>query len=211
MLQYDQNIAQARTQVSQIKVQLSGLGLAARDADAGLRATKAQLEQKRLSDLSSQVVTLVAPKNGVVTNILARHGDAVAANQALALIVPSEGKEGQLVHLWVPSKAVGFVREGTAVRIMYDAFPYQTFGTGKGRVAEISRAPLSPRDLPQPIETKEQMYRITVKLERNSLTAYGREWPILPGMRLSADLVLDKKSLMAWLFDPILAARQRAA
>jgi membrane fusion protein len=94
---------------------------------------------------------------------------------------------------------------------MFDAFPYQTFGAGTGRVSEISLAPIMPNEIPIPIDAREQMYKVTATLDRDTLEAYGKVWPLRAGMRLSADLVLDEKSLLGWLFDPITAMRKRTA
>ena len=155
---------------------------------------------------------VVALRDGQITNIQVKQGDFVGANQTLALIVPqSSVSRAQQVVLWVPSRAVGFVQPGHKVRLMFDAFPYQSFGAGSGRVADISLAPIMPNELPIPIETNEQMYKVLVTLDRDTLEAYGRSWPLRAGMRLSADLVLDEKSLLGWLFDPVTAMRKRAA
>jgi len=76
---------------------------------------------------------------------------------------------------------------------------------------DVADAPLNPNELPIPIETKEQMYRVTVSLDQDYLTAYGRRFQVSPGMRLSADLVLDERNLLDWLLDPLHATRQRMA
>ncbi|OYO30310.1 hypothetical protein CD932_03555 [Janthinobacterium sp. PC23-8] len=76
---------------------------------------------------------------------------------------------------------------------MYDAFPFQTFGISRGVVREIASAPVMPNELPVPIETKEQLFRIRVMLERTALEAYGRSWPLTPGMR--AELISSSCSI----------------
>ena len=57
---------------------------------------------------------------------------------------------------------------------------------------------------------REALYRVRVALLSSSQTAYGRDWPLSPGMRLTADLVLEDRSFLAWLLDPLLAAQKRA-
>jgi membrane fusion protein len=92
---------------------------------------------------------------------------------------------------------------------MYDAFPYQRFGVGRGVVRTVGRAPVAPQDLPVAIETREPLYRVQVRLSRQEIDAYGRKWSLSPGARLRADLVLDERSLLTWLFDPLAAAVKR--
>lgn len=209
LVQIGQSLLQTENQIRQIDRQLEGLTLQISEADSTLALTRSQMEEKRLTGLSEQGGFIVAARDGRITSLQSRTGDVVAAGQTLAMIVPASTGQRQLVHLWAPSRAVGFVREGARVRLMFDAFPYQTFGVGGGKVVEVSTAPILPNELPIPIETNEQMYRIVVALDRNDLTAYGRNWPLTPGMRLTADLVLDERSLLDWLLDPLLAATRR--
>jgi membrane fusion protein len=38
-------------------------------------------------------------------------------------------------ELFVPTRAIGLVQPGHEVRILYEAFPYQQFGTYSGKVS----------------------------------------------------------------------------
>jgi membrane fusion protein len=42
-----------------------------------------------------------------------------------------------------------------------------------------------------------------VKLVRQSAIAYGRAAPLQPGMQLEADLIIEKRRLIEWVFDPL--------
>jgi membrane fusion protein len=52
-------------------------------------------------------------------------------------------------------------------------------------------------------------YPVTVRLDRDSVDAYGRKEPLVFGMTLSARVVVDRRSLLEWLFEPLLAVRGR--
>ncbi len=210
LLQVEENISQDESEILDLKSQQKSAVLAVAQAKAELALSEAQHDEKRTSDLSARGVQIVAEKNGTVTNLQVHAGDVIAANQSLGLVVPDAGVHQQ-VSLWVPSRAIGFVRPGDKVRLMFDAFPYQTFGVGTGKVVGISNAPMMPADLPLPIETKEQMYKITVGLENDELLAYGQKWALIPGMRLTADLITDERSLLDWVLDPLLAVKSRWA
>jgi membrane fusion protein len=99
------------------------------------------------------------------------------------------------------------VRVGQQVRILYDAFPYQKFGTYRGSVLKISQTILTGNDASGPIALKEPAYRVTAALERPDIDAYGQKIPLQPDMLLKADVILDKRPLMSWLLDPLLSAR----
>jgi membrane fusion protein len=102
------------------------------------------------------------------------------------------------------------MRPGQTVRLRYQAFPYQKFGFYDGVVATISSAALNPADLPQQqagltslYGTGEPVYRITVKLARQTATVYGNPVPLQPGMQLEADVMLERRRLIEWVFDPL--------
>jgi membrane fusion protein len=110
-------------------------------------------------------------------------------------------------QLFFPTRAFGFVRPGQQVRILYDAFPYQKFGTYRGNVTNISHTILTGNETTGPIALKEPAYRVTVGLERPDIDAYGLKMPLQPDMLLKADVVLEQRSLMRWLLDPVFSAR----
>lgn len=180
----------------------------ARDAVATMTSNRAQLDEKRASTQAETEVVLTAQRAGQIAALQAKPGAAVSTGQALAFVLP-RGVKLQ-AELWAPSRAAGFVRPGDKVRLMYDAFPYQRFGVGRGRVVEVARAPTAPADLPVPIRTEESLYRVLVDLDDQDMHGYGRDWPLSPGMRLNADMVLEQQSLLAWLFDKVRAAKTRA-
>lgn len=184
------------------------LNAEAAQARAQAMTGEARVAEKRAQISAGREVVLTARTRGRVAALQAKPGSPVQPGATLAVVLP-EGS-GLEADLWVPSRAAGFVKPGDPVRLMYDAFPYQRFGVGKGRVKAVGRSPVAPQDLPVPIETKESLYRITVALDRQKVDAYGQNWSLAPGMRLQADLILDDRSLLAWLFDPLLAIRERA-
>jgi hypothetical protein len=59
------------------------------------------------------------------------------------------------------------------------------------------------------VSVKEPVYPVTVALGKTTVSAYGKEVPLLPGMALTADILLEERSFLRLLFDPLLAARGR--
>jgi membrane fusion protein len=127
--------------------------------------------------------------------------------ETVAAIVPA-GSRLQ-AELFVPSRAAGFIRPGQEVRLMYDAFPHQTFGASIGRVAEISRTVLAPSEVTSGLELREPVFRVRVNLDREEVEAYGEHIPLQAGMSLRADLIIDRRTLIEWLLDPVYAAARR--
>lgn len=203
----DLQIGRSSAEVSQIDAQIRRLTAEKVDTAAASQEAAARLNERQAGVLGQQGQLMAARFSGRVAALTARPGKSVQPGDPLAVVLPDG--VGLEAELWVPSRAAGFLSEGDRVRIMFDAFPYQRFGMGSGRVIQISRSPTLPDDLPTPIETKEPLYRVRVRLDSQSVHAYGKSWSLTPGSRLNADLILDDRSLITWLLDPILAARAR--
>jgi len=162
------------------------------------------IDQEVVENEAKYETVVTAPSDGIVTAIRGNVGQTAKVDEALAAIVPS-GSKFQ-AHLFVPSRAIGFIRKGAVVGVRYQAFPYQKFGQAKGSVLEISEAPLLPTELPpiaNPESSKEPMYRVTVELERQYVKAYGDVTPLRAGMLLDADVMLEKRKLYEWIIEPI--------
>lgn len=198
--------------------------LQARRHEEPLRAQAAMGEiERELASLAGasaenaarQTVVIRAPQDGVVTAVLAQPGQSVSAGAALASLLPAGAK--LQAQLFAPSSAVGFVRPAQAVQLRYQAFPYQKFGHHAGQVVQVSRTPLqaaelAPLPLPESVKaapSAEPLYRITVALDEQAVQAYGQAQPLTPGMQLEADVLLDRRRLIEWIFEPLLGLTGR--
>ena len=94
------------------------------------------------------------------------------------------------------------------VNIRFDAFPYQKFGMQRARVLEISRSVLAPREAGDP-RGSEPVYRVRAAIEKQSVEAFGQQVFLKPGMQFSADVVLERRSLLEWLLEPLLVRGRR--
>jgi membrane fusion protein len=137
--------------------------------------------------------------------VQARIGQFADPRRPQMEIIPSESV--LQAALFVPTRGIGFVQPGQKVRILYEAFPYQQFGTYGGRVNEISQTILTRSEASGPVELKEPAYRVTVALDRPDIDAYGKRIPLQADMLLRADIILEKRSVMSWFFDPLLSVR----
>jgi membrane fusion protein len=196
------------TSLAQLAAQDQRLVAEGEDSAAGIVADTAVLSERNAANQAETGLVLTARQSGQLAALQAVEGGAVNPGATLAILVPSGVK--LQAQLWLPSRAAGFVRVGDRVRLMYDAFPYQRFGVGKGRVADVARAPTAPTDLPLALRTEEDLYRVLVDLDDQSVTAYGDRWGLAAGMRLRADLILEQQSLWDWLFDKVRAAQVRS-
>lgn len=165
--------------------------------------------ERQLAEAEAQrEIIIPAPQDGTVTGIHVELGSSAAVNVPLLSIVPNNAR--LQAHLYSPSRAVGFVRPGQRVLLRYHAYPYQKFGHYAGVVASVSRSAVSPSDLPPQLSgivgqpgNNEPVYRITVSLERQAVTAYGQPVALQPGMQLEADVAIETRRLAEWVLDPL--------
>lgn len=177
---------------------------------ADLLTSQASLVQKRVELEGSRSYVITAPVAGRVSALQVTQGSTVTGQTPLMSIV-ADGARLE-AELYAPSRAIGFARVGQDVRLMYDAFPYQRFGSFAGRITAISHTVLAPNEVDAPIQgqVREPVYRVRVALGDQAITAFGQRVPLQPGMTLAANLVLDRRTFLDWLLEPINAVRNRS-
>lgn len=195
-----------------LQAELRALPLRAQVQQGELARDIAALQAQGLETEARRRLVVRAPSDGQVSTVLAEPGQAVQAGTQLAALLPAHTP--LQAHLYAPSSAVGFLRPQQAVLLRYQAFPYQKFGQQEGQVVQVSRTPLQAAELaqlglPAAMAQGEPMYRITVQLQRQSVPAYGQEQALSPGMLLEADVLLERRRLIEWIFEPLLSLAQR--
>jgi membrane fusion protein len=193
----EQQIERMQHQLEDIPVQLAGM-------EAQAQITQAQLAQRVTNAAAQATYIVTAPMAGEILAVPVELGQVVPSGGTIAVLAP-EGSR-LIADLYVPSRAAGFIKENQEVRVKYQAFPHEKFGAAKGKVIRVSNTVLGPRETAIPgVELKEPVFRVRVKLDELAVSAYGESIPIQPGMLLDADIVVDRRSLLEWLLDPIYA------
>jgi membrane fusion protein len=200
-------------EIAALQAQRRDLPLRAQAAQGEIDRDIATLAQQSAENEARQRIVIRAPQDGIVSGVLAEPGQTVTPSAALASLLPADAK--LQAQLFAPSSAVGFVRANQSVQLRYQAFPYQKFGHQSGQVAQVSRSPLQASELaglslPSAVSASgEPLYKITVTLDRQSVAAYGQAQALSPGMQLEADVLLDRRRLIEWLFEPVLGIAGR--
>ena len=164
-----------------------------------LQQNLSELHKQNVRLQADQAMDIVSPVTGTLSVLLVGTGQSVMARQALLSLVPEDSVLE--AELQVPSRAIGFLREGQTVNLRFDAFPYQKFGIQVARVREISRTVVVPADNGG---SGEAYYRVKAILDHQTLRAWDQEHALRPGMQFRADIVLEKRSLLEWLLEPLL-------
>lgn len=162
--------------------------------------------EQRIAEINGRRSYIIqAPIAGRISTLQASVGQTANPQHLQVQILPADS--ALQAELLVPTRAIGFVEVGQEARILYDAFPYQHFGTYRGRITTVSQTMLMGSDVSTPVEIKEPFYKVTVALDRPDIDAYGESIPLQPDMLLRADIILERRSLMDWLLNPLLGTR----
>lgn len=174
--------------------------------------------QREIEDLKQQLaenegkrqIIVRAELDGRVAALLVEPGQSIIANQRIASILPKNGKLE--AELYMPSKNVGMVTPNTQVVVRYDSFPYQKFGQFNGIVRDVSETSISVGDFPHMTNQSagsDSFFRVRVALDKQDVAFHGTNYQLKPGMQLTAHVMLEKRTLAEWMFEPLLGMAAR--
>jgi membrane fusion protein len=187
-----------------VEAQLAQRALETSRSRSVLLAQRAALAQQQAELARTDSLVLTAPISGQVGDVSTEVGQHARPDRSLVTIVP----RGSRLEVWLyaPSRAVGFARPGQQVRLLFDAFPYQKYGAGRGTVTAVSRVPTEPTNLDTNLGIEEPVFRLRVRIDEMAPHIPVDQRAMRPGMTLTANLVLERRSLWEVLFNPFLGA-----
>lgn len=158
---------------------------------------------KEIDSLQQQTqITIQAPQDGVVTSLAVERSSPVSLGQTLVIMAPENGE--LKATLFVPSTVIGRIHTEQELLLALDAFPITEFGYIHGSVTAISRAPLDPRETLLPVAgLTEPVFKVSAKLNQNYIEGPDT-YPLLSGLQLSANFVIEDLSLLEFIFKPVL-------
>ena len=152
--------------------------------------------------------TVRAAVSGYVGTLNAEVGQQADAGRMLASIVPQQSE--LLADLYVPSRAIGFVKQGDRVILRYQAYPYQKFGHAEGKIISVAQTALGRQELAglgniltDAAQPNEPVYLVKVKLNSQTILAYGEQKRLQIGMVLEADILRENRKLYEWVLEPL--------
>jgi len=170
-----------------------------------IEARKLRLGQQ-IADIKNQMNTLItAPVDGTISTVDVALGASNEPGQLLATLLPRDSR--LLAELYIPSRAAGFIHAGQRVKIAFDAFPRERFGAFDGTVQNVAATALQPMDIPTSIPVREASYKVSVAIPEKLLSIDAETLHLRPGLQLTAELILERRTLVEWLLEPLLAVR----
>lgn len=201
-LENDLAISERNVELAKEAILIEELSGESQLADLTRRLDEAK--NKLLEYNATEYIYVIAPSDGTVANVYAKLGQHVDPASALLTIIPTNSQ--LYAELYVPGNAIGFVIPGDNVQLRYRAFPYQKFGLHTGVIKHISRAPLFGASGTLSVNS---IYKITVALPEQHMIAYGQKQPLQAGMEIDAAVLIDKRRLYEWLFEPLMSMARK--
>ena len=138
---------------------------------------------------------LVSPVDGAVHGLAAYTvGGVVTPAQPVVTVVP-EGT-ALIIEAMALNKDIGFLSPGQEAEIKLDTFPFQKYGTLKGRLVSIS---------PDAFEDEKlgAVYRVRVEMQKTTFRVNGRDIEVTPGMSVFVEIKTGKRKIIEFFLSPI--------
>jgi len=165
------------------------------------KVNEARSKVARLRDL----VQITAPSDGVVLEVARRSvGSVLREAEPLVTLVPSDAS--LIAEVMIGSSDVGYARPGDKVVVKVDAFPYQRHGMMEGRLLSISEESFNPgsrgAETTLPSSPGAQ-HRARIALTNTKLDDMPDDAQLIPGMTLTAEIKVGKRSVISYFLNPI--------
>lgn len=183
--------------IQEIELQIQDAQISYERLTAELARQENLLAQERILNNLNAGGVMTASTDGTVSARMVEPGQMVNAGDELIAVVPSGGL--MEAHFLVPSRSIAAVRPGRSVVVRFDAFPFERYGHFVGTISRISQSTWSDPDG----SSREPGYRVVVALPQQSILTQDGPTRLLPGMRVEADILLERRRLLDWIFAPV--------
>ena len=160
-------------------------------------ALRDDLNGSRGGDLS-----LPAPCTGTILRLTIKAPGAVVQEGELLGELACAGERLQAEAL-VSQSGIGLIKPGQPVKLLYEAFPYQRYGVKYGTVRWVSPASVVVKD--------RSVFRVLADLQDEAVVVKGQPRALLAGMGGTADIVVGKRSLLSYAFEPVRQLKENLA
>ena len=165
----------------------------------------AQSEQLLKADRRHKLVTLVAPTDSVVLEIAKlSQGSVVREAETLFTLVQLDTTLESEVQ--IDSIDTGYVKVGDTARLKLDAFPFQKHGTLTGKIQTISEDAFRRDNQGNPsllAQGTDAFYLSRITFGKSKLKNMPEQAKLLPGMTLTAEIVVGQRSVISYLLWPL--------
>lgn len=161
-------------------------------------------EQLQKADKRKKMVNLVSPIDAVVLEIakLSEGSIVKEAEQMFTLVPLSSQLEAEVK---IDSIDIGYIKNGDIAHLKLDAFPFQKHGALEAHIRTISEDAFS-RDTAAMAAGTQTYYISRVAFGDAKLRHLPDKFRLLPGMTVTAEIVVGKRSVLSYLLWPLTKA-----
>ncbi|MBD0415492.1 HlyD family type I secretion periplasmic adaptor subunit [Oryzicola mucosus] len=167
-------------------------------------------EEVKKMELRRNMIVLTAPANAVVLDLAQRSiGSVVREAEPIVTLVPLNVPLEAEVS--INARDIGRVAVDKEARVKFDAYPFQKFGTTAGTIRTISRDAFTPSQ--EEAATTQSMapyFKARIVLAENQMQLAGEPVRLLPGMSVSAELKVGRRTVMSYFLYPIVRGLDNA-
>ncbi|WEX91299.1 HlyD family type I secretion periplasmic adaptor subunit [Sinorhizobium garamanticum] len=163
----------------------------------------ASTELKKM-ELRREMVALTAPADAVVLDLAQRSvGSVVREAEPIVTLVPLNVPLEAEVE--INARDIGRVTVDEEVRVKFDAYPFQKYGTASGSIRTISRDAFTPNQQDASAgQAGAPFFKARVSLGDSELRAPPGTVRLLPGMTVSAEIKVGRRTVISYFLYPLL-------
>jgi HlyD family type I secretion membrane fusion protein len=158
---------------------------------------------RELTNSKENEQSILSPCTGSVLRLHMRSAFSVVEQGDILAELACSGEHLQ-AEVTVPQTGLARIRSGQGVKLLYDAFPYQRYGVRFGNVQWVSAAGVAEQN-------RDAVFPVRVELKEQSIKIKGRDRELIPGMRGTAQIVVDRRSLLSYAFAPVRQLKEMMA
>ena len=165
-------------------------------------------EQLQKADKRKQMVSLVSPVDAVVLDMAKlSEGSVVQGAEQMFTLVPV-GAELE-AEVRIDSLDIGYIKTGDQAHLKLDAFPFQKHGAMDAHIRIISEDAFR-RDAAGASGGLDAYYLSRISFTGSTLRNMNEKIRLLPGMTLSAEIVVGRRTVMSYLLWPLTKAMKES-
>jgi HlyD family secretion protein len=156
--------------------------------------TRSQIQSLKLQ-IAQRVVK--APVDGVIFELpIKKPGAVVQPSQMIAQIAPKDTPF--VLRAYIPSQNSGFLKVGSAVKMKFDAYPFQDYGVVPGRVSRIS----PDSKIQETAQGKIETFELDITLDRAYIQTGKKRILLSPGQTATAEVIIRQRHVIDFILDP---------
>ncbi len=169
--------------------------------EAATALNKLESTGKALEDRVRRTL-ITSPVHGIVKQLLVNTiGGVIQPGSDIVEIVPLD--DHLLIEAKIRPQDIAFLHPGQEAMVKFSAYDYTIYGGLKANLEQIGADSITD-------EEGNSFYMIKLRTEKSHLGTPEKPLIIIPGMTATADIITGRKSILSYLFKPILRARAEA-